>query len=80
MVGITARVGEKGQVVIPKSVRDHLGIAPDTELVVDVEEEKVVMTKKRSGMKVLEEFINAFPKRKLPKHIDWNKEHYSQYE
>src|SRR5271157_982962 len=28
LTGMTSRVGPKGQVVIPKSMRDHLGIAP----------------------------------------------------
>ena len=82
MVGILLRskMGEKGQVVIPKPIRERLKLQPDSEVEFDVEEDKVVLKKKKSGLEAYEEFINAFPKMKLPKHIDWDKEHYSQFE
>jgi AbrB family looped-hinge helix DNA binding protein len=39
-----ARVGPKGQVVIPKRVRDALGIEPGDRVVVDVDGARVVVT------------------------------------
>jgi AbrB family looped-hinge helix DNA binding protein len=83
MVGIKigAKVGEKGQVVIPKPIREQFHIHSDTELVFDVEDEKIILQKKKSGLDVLEDFVNAVKsKKKFPENVDWDKEHYSQFE
>lgn len=83
MVGIQlhATVGEKGQIVIPKPIRDMFHLRPFSEIVFDVEQEKIIIKKKEKGLAVLEEYISAFKhKKKLPKKIDWNKIYYSQYE
>ncbi|MCL4534085.1 MAG: AbrB/MazE/SpoVT family DNA-binding domain-containing protein [Bacteroidetes bacterium] len=41
-----ATVTSKGQVTLPKSVRDALGIEPGTEVDFDMEEGRVVMRKR----------------------------------
>ncbi len=82
MVGIQlhATVGEKGQIVIPKPIRDMFHIRPFTELIFDVEKENIILKRKEQGLAILEEYISAFKKKKkLPKKIDWNKLYYSQY-
>ncbi len=68
MVGIelSARIGEKGQVVIPKPLRDQFGLSPESEIVFSVEDEKIVLQKK-DNRKIYEEFVGAFKKRKLKK-------------
>ena len=43
------RVTEKGQVTIPKPIRDKLGIVPGTEVEI-VEQETEVVLKKRSAL------------------------------
>lgn len=83
MVGIqlTAKIGEKGQVVIPKPIREQLNIQPATEVVFDIEEEKIILKKKKNSIEIFDEFINAVKKKiKFPKEVNWDKEYYSQLE
>ncbi len=83
MVGIqlSSKIGAKGQVVIPKPIRKRLGVEPFSEIVFDLEEDKVIVKKKKNDLEILEEFFNAVQfKGKLPKNIDWDEEYYSQFE
>jgi len=45
MVKLKVKVGVKGQVVIPKIIRDKLGIKPGEILLVDEEGGKIIMEK-----------------------------------
>ena len=83
MVGIqiVGKVGEKGQVVIPKPIRKQFNIKENTELLFDVKDENIILSKKIGGLVVFDDFINASRKKiKFPKRIDWDKEYYSQFE
>lgn len=42
---MTSKVGPKGQVVIPKSIRDDLGIRPGDRVVVDQDGQEVRISK-----------------------------------
>lgn len=44
-----SRVSEKGQVTIPKAIRDQLGIRPGALLDFDEEEGRIVATKAQEG-------------------------------
>ena len=80
-IQLNARVSEKGQVVIPKYIREQFNIQPNTEVAFDIDEEKIILMKKKGHLDIFEEFINAVKnKKKLQKHIDWDKEHYSQFD
>ncbi|RZB33015.1 MAG: hypothetical protein AEth_00132 [Candidatus Argoarchaeum ethanivorans] len=49
---ISKNVLAKGQVVIPKTIRDLLAINVGDELVIDVEGEKIILSKKQNVLDV----------------------------
>ncbi|MEK6960881.1 MAG: AbrB/MazE/SpoVT family DNA-binding domain-containing protein [Nanoarchaeota archaeon] len=76
---LVATVGDKGQVVIPKSVRDLMGISPRSEVFFSVDDDKVVLEKK-PGRQVYDEFITAVKdKVRFPKRVDWDAEYSAQF-
>lgn len=76
---LKAGVGEKGQVVIPKPVRDLFGINPGSEVIFSIQDDRIVIEKK-NPREVLNEFLTAVKDRiKLPKKVDWDEMYYSQF-
>lgn len=53
---ISKNVLAKGQIVIPKTIRDLLGINVGDEMVIDVENENIILSKKQNAVNV---FIEA---------------------
>lgn len=49
---ISKTVLAKGQLVIPKTIRDLLGINVGDELVIDVEDERIILSKKQNMLDV----------------------------
>ncbi len=45
-VRIRRRIGQKGQIVIPKDIREYVGIMPGDEVVMEVREKEVVIMEK----------------------------------
>lgn len=71
----TSRIGEKGQAVIPKSIRDAAGLAPGDTLAFRLEEGRIIVEKVGRG-NVVAEMRGLVPrKRKEPARIDWNAEY-----
>ncbi|MBI4173514.1 MAG: hypothetical protein HY519_02225, partial [Candidatus Aenigmarchaeota archaeon] len=62
----------------PKPVRDQLGIAAGQELVFSIGADERLVLEKKSSKQAFKEFVEAIPKKKLPKRIDWDREYYSQ--
>ena len=52
-------VGEKGQIVIPKDIRDYVGIKPGSEVVFEVKEKEIVIKSQKSGREFVEDFCNV---------------------
>ena len=65
-------VGPKGQVVIPKEVRDLLGLKPGSRVVFEVEEGGIVRLKPELDPEsVVEEFASCVPRdKKLKERVD----------
>ncbi len=71
-MNIKRTVGEKGQVVVPKDIRDYLGIKPGTEVIFEVKEKELVIKPAKSPKEFVEEFCNIVPK-KYKKKLDIKK-------
>lgn len=59
-------VGEKGQVVIPKDIREHIGIKPGTQVVFDVRDDGVVIKPAKTGKEFVDYFCKTSNKLKKP--------------
>lgn len=71
-MSLRATVGPRGQVVIPKEIRELLGIKPGSEVVFELEGDVVELrVSKRTS---LEEFLDSVPReRKLKRRVDLKK-------
>lgn len=57
-MNIKRTVGEKGQVVVPKDIREHLGMKPGTEVIFEVRGEEVVLRPGLDPKKFVEDFCS----------------------
>lgn len=79
MLKLQSKVGPKGQVVIPKGIRDHFNIFPGEAVYFRTENDEITL-ETRSGEAVLEVFFNEVKaKKQEPKHINWDKEYYERF-
>jgi len=51
-------VGPKGQVVIPKDVREHLGLEPGSDVIFEVRENEVVIKPSRAPEDLVDEYVS----------------------
>jgi len=55
----TKKIGPKGQVLIPKPIRDALGLEPGGEVVVDVRDGEVVLSKPKIEGNYTEYYVST---------------------
>ena len=73
-------VGPKGQIVIPKDIRDKIGIKEYSEVIVDVMDDSVIIRKlKPESVTYVDYYCTTYSK-KLTKKIDIKKITEEQYE
>jgi len=78
---VKTRVGPKGQVVIPKELRDEFQLTPGDEVMFDVGEDTILIYPRPDPQRAVDDLINAVKKKiKLPKKVDWDELYYSQFE
>ena len=56
---MTHKVGPKGQVVLPKEMRDELGIAPGDEVMFDRGDDQIVVRKARTKAEIIDDLYGS---------------------
>ena len=74
---IKRKVGPKGQVVIPKDVRDALNIKPGSEVYIEIIENEIRISLPPDKEGFLKDFLES--PEKLTEKIDFKKLYYEQY-
>ena len=79
MIEIKAKVGSRGQIVIPKPIREMFHITAGENMFFRVQKNDIHI-RKEEGKKSLENMLNRIKKKKAePKRINWKKMYYSQF-
>ncbi|MDI6883715.1 MAG: AbrB/MazE/SpoVT family DNA-binding domain-containing protein [Hadesarchaea archaeon] len=76
---IVRTVGPKGQVVVPKDVREYLGLKPGSKITFEVKEKELIIRPETDPEKFVDEFCSVVSK-KLKKPIDIKKIIEEEYE
>ena len=82
MIELKVRLGSKGQVVIPKILRETYKIYPKQEIIITAEPGGVLIAKKKEDpIKIMEKIAEIATKKRNGKPFVYNKEEfYEQYD
>jgi len=77
---IKGEIGEKGEIVIPNDICEHLGLNVGINIILEVEDDKLIIQKEGDAEKIMEDFLDT-PKIKRKVSVKELKEVYDeQYE
>ncbi len=80
MIELRSKVGSRGQVVIPKPIREMLHITAGRDVFFRVEKNGIYIHS-MEGREILEDMLNRVKDKKAePKKVNWKKMYYSQFE
>lgn len=65
MLTMHRSLGPKGQLVLPKDIRDHFGLRTGSEVSIEVRNEEIVLTPAIDPQRFLEEFLALGKKLKM---------------
>jgi len=71
-MNIKRKLGPKGQIVIPKVIRESLGIEPGDEVMMEVREKEVLIKPSVNPQTFVEDYC-SLTKKKLTKKVDLKK-------
>lgn len=75
-IEIEATIGQRGQVVIPKPIRDAYDLRPGTTVRFGIEEGRIVI---RGNEDALDAFLGEVEKRPEPAEIDWDAQYAERF-
>ena len=76
-IEIEATIGQRGQVVIPKPIRDAYDLRPGMHVTFSVDGDRIII---EGSTEVVEEYLEAIPKQPEPETVDWDERHYARLE
>jgi len=80
LLEIKAKVGSRGQIVIPKPIREMFHIQPGESMYFRVEKNDIQI-RKQEGKNMLNDMLERIEiKKKEPKNINWKEKYYSQFD
>tara|TARA_Y100000310_G_scaffold271987_1_gene286737 strand:- start:9865 stop:10104 length:240 start_codon:yes stop_codon:yes gene_type:complete len=56
---IKREIGEKGQIVVPKDIRDYLGLNIGSRVIFEVKDDKIFIKKEDNPEEIVEDFFNT---------------------